>query len=125
MLRDLARSEHSCLALVFESEVLAVDADDDRVVQDAIEHRHCEHAVAGESSVPAAEGEIRCEDHRAAFVALRDNLEEQVGRRFSRREEENPKTEDSLAEREGFEPPVPLGLIWADLARVWRTIQPE
>jgi hypothetical protein len=25
-----------------------------------------------------------------------------------------PKTEDSLAERVGFEPPVPLGLAWAE-----------
>ena len=55
MLRDLGRSgEHPSLALVFESEALAVDADDDRVVQDTIEHRGGEHAVAGESGIPTA-----------------------------------------------------------------------
>lgn len=43
------------------------------------EHRHGEHAVAGEGGIPTAESEIRSEDHRAAFVALRHNLEEQVG----------------------------------------------
>ena len=48
VLRDLGRSgEHPSLALVFEPETLAVDADDDRVVQDAIEHRQGEHAGAG------------------------------------------------------------------------------
>ncbi len=48
MLRDLAgSSEHLSLAFVLESEALAIDADDDRVVQDPIEHRHGEHAVAG------------------------------------------------------------------------------
>jgi hypothetical protein len=32
------------------------DKDDDRVVENAIEHRHGEHAVAGEGTVPTAEG---------------------------------------------------------------------
>src|ERR1700680_1118759 len=36
----------SSLALVLKSEALAVDADDDRVVEDPIEHRHREHAFA-------------------------------------------------------------------------------
>ena len=36
-------------ALVLKSEALAVDADNDRVVQDPVEHRHSEHGVAGES----------------------------------------------------------------------------
>src|ERR1019366_1044253 len=36
-----------------------IDADDDRVVNDAIEHRGGEHAVAGKRAIPAAEGEIR------------------------------------------------------------------
>jgi hypothetical protein len=65
--------------LVFEPEAVAVDADHDRVVQDAIEHRRSEHAVASESGIPTAEGEIRSEDHRAAFIALRHDLEEQAG----------------------------------------------
>ena len=49
------RAEQSGPALVFESEALAVDADDDRVVEDAVEHRHGEHAVAGEGGVATAE----------------------------------------------------------------------
>jgi len=48
-------------------------------MEDPIEHRYSEYAVAGEGAVPAAEGEIRSEDHRAALVALRHDLEEQVG----------------------------------------------
>src|SRR5271165_593631 len=80
MLRDPGCSrEHARLTFVFESEALAVDADDDRVVQDTIEHRGGEHAVAGESAIPTAEGKIRSENHRTAFIALRHDLEEQVG----------------------------------------------
>jgi len=72
MPRILPRSsEQSGLALVLESEALAIDADDDRVVQDPIEHRGGKHSIAGESSVPTAEGEIRGEDHRAAFIQRR------------------------------------------------------
>jgi hypothetical protein len=69
----------SRFTLVLESEAPAVDADDDRMMQDTIEHRRSEYGVAGESGIAAAEGEVRSEDHRAAFVALRDDLKEQVG----------------------------------------------
>ena len=73
MLGGFGRSrEQPGLALVLEPEAVSVDADDGRVVKDAIEHRGGEHAVAGEGAIPAAEGEIRGEDHRAAFVAARD-----------------------------------------------------
>jgi hypothetical protein len=54
--------KQSGFALVYELEALTIDADDYRVVQDAIEHRRGEHAVAGESGIPAAEGQIRSED---------------------------------------------------------------
>ena len=77
MLRGLA--EDSGFALVLQSEALSVDVDDGRVVQDPIEHRHREHAVAGEGAVPTTEGEIGSEDHRAVFIALSHHLEEQVG----------------------------------------------
>jgi hypothetical protein len=40
--------EQAGFAFVFESKALAVDADDNRVVQDPIEHRHSEYAVTGE-----------------------------------------------------------------------------
>jgi hypothetical protein len=48
-------------------------------MEDAIEHRHGEHAVASESTIPTAESEIRSEDHRAAFVALGNDLNEEIG----------------------------------------------
>jgi hypothetical protein len=60
LLHQLFLLRHNAsLALILESEALAVDADDDRVVKDTIEHRHGKHAVAGEGRIPAAEGEIR------------------------------------------------------------------
>jgi len=46
--------EHASLTFVYESEVLDVNADDNRVVQVTIWHRGGEHAVAGESVVPTA-----------------------------------------------------------------------
>ena len=56
LLGDFAwSSEQPSLALVLESEALAVDADDDRVVQDAIEHCRGEDAVAGEGGVPVCQ----------------------------------------------------------------------
>jgi hypothetical protein len=39
------------LRLVLKSEAFAGDADDERVVEDAIGHRHAEHAVASEGAV--------------------------------------------------------------------------
>jgi len=36
-----------------------------------------------------------------------------------------PGDRDSLAERGGFEPPVPRGLLWAEFGRVWGTIWPD
>src|SRR5271156_4270070 len=80
MLGGFSRSgEQPSLPLVLESEALAVDADNDRVMQYAVEHRRSEHCVTGESGIPTAEGEVRSEDHRAAFIALRHDLKEQVG----------------------------------------------
>jgi hypothetical protein len=47
------------------------------VLQDAVEHRRGEHAVAGEGGLLTAEGEIRGKDQRTALVPLRYHLEEQ------------------------------------------------
>jgi hypothetical protein len=58
-LDPLKGGEQAGFAFVFEAEALAIDADDNRVVQDPNEHRHGEYAGAGEGSIPAAEGEIR------------------------------------------------------------------
>jgi hypothetical protein len=38
-----------------------------------------QHSVTGEGTVRTADGQIGSEDHRAAFVALREDLEEQAG----------------------------------------------
>ena len=58
MLRSFSRSsKQSGLAFVFQSEALAIDIDDDGMVKDPIEHRHCEYSVAGEGAIPTAEGE--------------------------------------------------------------------
>jgi hypothetical protein len=53
--------EQSCFALALEPIAFAIDADDSRVVKDAVEHRRGEHAVAGEGAIPTSEGEIRSE----------------------------------------------------------------
>ena len=57
-------SKQTGLALVLEPITFSIDADDDGVVQDAIEHRGGQDAVTGEGAIPAAEGEVRGEDHR-------------------------------------------------------------
>ncbi len=74
-LRFGALPEQVGLAFVFESEAFAVDADDGGVMEDAIEHRHGQNAVAGEGRIPTGEGKIRGQDHRATLVALRHDLE--------------------------------------------------
>jgi hypothetical protein len=71
--------EQSCFALVLEPVAFAIDADDSRVVKDAVEHRRGEHAGAGEGAIPTSEGEIRSEYHRAAIIATRYDLKEQIG----------------------------------------------
>jgi hypothetical protein len=54
MLGGFGRSgEKSDLALVLKPEAFTIDADDGRVVKDAIEHRGGEHAVAGEGRYPS------------------------------------------------------------------------
>src|SRR5277367_3721558 len=79
MLCRFSRSgEEPSLALVFQPEALAVDTDNDRVVQDTIEHCDGEHAITGEGGIPTAESKIGSEDPRATFVPLRHDLEEQV-----------------------------------------------
>jgi hypothetical protein len=50
--------QNASLPLVLEPEAVGIDADDDRVVEDAIEHRYGEHTVTGEGGIPTTEGEI-------------------------------------------------------------------
>jgi len=52
-------SEHTCFALVLESEAFAIDADDDRVMEDAIEHRGGEHTIARRRAlIPDADAQV-------------------------------------------------------------------
>jgi hypothetical protein len=68
VLRYLAgRCKQSGFAFVLKPGAFAIDVDDNRVVQNTIERRRREDAIAGESGIPTAEGKIRSEDHRAAF----------------------------------------------------------
>ena len=69
-------AEQLSLTLVLESEAIAVDAPDNRVVKAPIEHGSGKNAVARERAIPTAEGQVRREDHGAAFVALGHDLEE-------------------------------------------------
>jgi hypothetical protein len=43
-----ASARQSGFTLVLQSEALSVDVDDDRMMEDPIEHRHGEHTLAGE-----------------------------------------------------------------------------
>ncbi len=47
-------------------------------MENPVEHGGGEDRLAGEGLVPRAEGQVRGQDHRAALVALGDDLEEQV-----------------------------------------------
>lgn len=54
-----------------------LDLDDDRVVQQAVEKRGGDHGIA-EDVAPFGEPAVRREYHRALFVAVVDELEEEV-----------------------------------------------
>ena len=71
-------TDEAGLELVLEPVGVATDVDRDRVVQHAVEDRGGDHAVA-EDVAPSAEALVAGQDHRAAFVAAADELEEQVG----------------------------------------------
>jgi hypothetical protein len=58
---------------------VALEADDLGVVDQPVDHGRGDHVVA-EDLAPAAEWLVRGHDQRGAFVAGRDQLEEQVGR---------------------------------------------
>lgn len=64
------------LALLFQSVAVSFDLDDVGVVQDAVEHRCSQCGVAAEGFIPLRKRKVAGQDHRAALVALGDDLEE-------------------------------------------------
>lgn len=64
---------------VFEPVTVAFEGDDFGVVDEAVDHGGGDDVVAAEDLSPAAEGFIGGDDQAGAFVAGRDQLEEQVG----------------------------------------------
>src|SRR5436190_12480266 len=77
-LRGLGGADEAGFELLFEPIGIAPDVDGDRVMQDPVEDRGRNDAVA-EDLAPAAEALVARENHRAPLVAAADELEEQVG----------------------------------------------
>ena len=69
----------SGLDAVFHAVAFAFDDDGFGVVEDAVEEGGGEGGVVVEDGGPVFEGLVGGQDDRAAFVALADDLEEQVG----------------------------------------------
>ena len=55
----------------------ALDLDDDRVMQEAVEESRCDNGIA-EDLAPFGESAVRREDHGALFISSIDELEEQI-----------------------------------------------
>jgi hypothetical protein len=79
LVNSCSSRKQSGLAFLFESKALPIDVHDNRMMEDAIEHRCGEYAVASESAVPTAESQIGSKHHRTMLVTLRHNLKEQIG----------------------------------------------
>jgi hypothetical protein len=69
--------EQAGLELLSEAEAFAFDIDRDRMMEQAIEDGAGDHGIAEDFS-PGAETLVAGDDDRAALVAARDQLEEQV-----------------------------------------------
>ncbi len=63
---------------LFEPVTVAIHLEDVDVVSEAIEQR-AGQALGGEHTGPLIEGQIAGDDDRAAFVALAEDLEQQLG----------------------------------------------
>ena len=74
------------LDLVFHAEALAVNDDGLGAMQDAVQDRRRHASVVVEDFRPALESLVGGEDDGTAFVALADDLEEQVGANLVERE---------------------------------------
>lgn len=74
----LSGPDEAGLQLVLEPVRVAAHVDRDRVMEDPIEDGGRDHTVS-EDVAPRAEALIARQDHRAAFVAATDELEEDIG----------------------------------------------
>lgn len=94
---------------------LPAELDEPAVVDEPVDHRR-RHLVVAEHRAPAAELEVRGDDHRLALVGVREHLEEQAGAVGVERQEpelvdhEQPRPADqgglavkAFLERKGYE----------------------
>ncbi len=70
---------------VLEAPGLAAGLDDVSPVREPVDDR-LRQARVGEDLRPLAEGEVGCHDQRRSLVALRDHLEDELGRPFGQSE---------------------------------------
>lgn len=64
------------LPLLFQSVAISFDLNDAGVAHDAFEHSFSQCGVAAEGFIPLPKRKVAGQDHRAALVALGDDLEE-------------------------------------------------
>ena len=64
--------------MLFETITVALDVDDPGVMQEPVEDGRGDDGVA-EELLPVDEALVRGDDRRALLVAVRDELEEQIG----------------------------------------------
>jgi len=64
--------------MLFETIAVAPDVDDPGVMQEPVEDGRSDDGIAKEL-LPVAEAFVRGDDRRALLVAVRDELEEQIG----------------------------------------------
>ena len=101
--------EQAGLELLLKPEAFTFDVDRDRMVQQAVEDRAGDHGVA-EDLAPGAETLVAGDDDRAALVAARDQLEEQIGALAVDRQIANLVTDQKLRLTQQLEPLVELAL---------------
>ena len=79
---------------------LAFGGDHGRVMREAIEQRGRELLVAGEDGDPLGKGEVRRDDRRAALVAIREQIEEQLAAGPVKRDEAELVDDQDIDEQE-------------------------
>src|SRR5690606_1541563 len=66
------------LAFVLQSITLAGDLNDMRVMQQSVEQCRGKRLIVSQCGCPLGEGQVTGQDHAATFIALGDDIEEQV-----------------------------------------------